>query len=68
MMTLPLELRRDSERLQWLAEVAVCTVGLRYPYWGFKGFLEFFRAEFDGPNRWVTLLAGDNLPIATPPA
>jgi hypothetical protein len=24
-------------------------------------------AEFDGPNRWVTLASGDNLPVTTPP-
>lgn len=40
---------------------------IRNNYWGFKGFLEFFRTEFDGPNLVVTLTPGSNLPIVTPP-
>jgi hypothetical protein len=63
-----LELRRDSSRFCWLAEVAVATEAIRSVHWGSRGFLEYFCAEFDGPNRWVTLTPGDNLPVTTPPA
>jgi hypothetical protein len=65
---LPLEIRRDSTRLCWLGEVAITTEVVRIPHWGFKGFLEYFQANFDGPNRFATLTAGDNLPVTTPPA
>jgi hypothetical protein len=64
---LTLELRRDATRVCWLAEVAVAPGPLRVVHWGLKGFLEYFTADFDGPNHWVTLKAGGNLPAATPP-
>ncbi|MBY0522633.1 MAG: retropepsin-like domain-containing protein [Gemmataceae bacterium] len=62
-----LELRRLTEQITWLAEVVVPTQHLPHAYWGFKGFLEFFRAEFDGPNHLITLTAGDNLPATVAP-
>jgi hypothetical protein len=62
-----LELTRDATQVCWLAEVAVAPQPLRIVHWGIKGFLEYFTADFDGPNRWVTLKAGGNLPAATPP-
>jgi hypothetical protein len=65
---LPLELIRDGVRLCWLGEIAVTTEAITKPHWGFKGFLEFFRADFDGPNRMLDWTAGDNLPVTTPPA
>ena len=61
---LVMELRRDSTRLCWTAEVALPTDAIPKPHWGFRGFLEFFTVSFDGPNRWVTLAPGDNLPAA----
>jgi hypothetical protein len=64
---LPVELIRDSVKLCWLAEVAIAIDGIRINHWGFTGFLEFFRAEFDGPNRVATLIAGANLPVIEPP-
>jgi hypothetical protein len=62
-----LELRRDATRVCWLAEVAVAPQPLRVVHWGIQGFLEYFTADFDGPNRWVILKAGGNLPAAAPP-
>ena len=56
------ELRRDRHVIAWKAEVAIPSVEIRRPIWGFKGFLEFFRARFDGPGRIVSLTAGPNLP------
>jgi hypothetical protein len=64
--TVTFQMRRDSQRLSWLAEVAVPIQSVKRSIWGFKGFLEYFRARFDGPNRRVTLTAGANLPKATP--
>jgi hypothetical protein len=66
--TLILELFRDFERISWQAEVAIATDELRRPHWGFKGFLEFFRTVFDGPNRQITLDPGPNLPRIVAPA
>jgi hypothetical protein len=66
--TLVFELLRDFERISWLAEVAIAPNALRRPHWGFKGFLEYFRAVFDGPNLQITLDPGPNLPCTTPPA
>jgi len=64
---LALELRRQATTIVWKTEVAIALGKIRYPYWGIQGFLEFFRAKFDGPNRVVTLAAGGNLPAAPPP-
>jgi hypothetical protein len=66
--TLQFHLLRDFERISWQAEVAIATDELRRPHWGFKGFLEFFRAVFDGPNRQITLDPGPNLPHIVAPA
>jgi len=58
-----IELRRDFGRITWLAEVAVATLPTVVDcHWGFKGFLEYFRARFDGPGRFVTLTATATLP------
>jgi hypothetical protein len=62
-----LALQRDSERYCWRAEVAVATQPIRVSHWGSKGYLEFFRATFDGPRRFASLVAGHNLPSALPP-
>ncbi len=62
------DLRRGASRVCWVADVAVTTqVTLQRPHWGFKGFLEYFLIEFDGPNRAVTLIPGTNLPTTNPP-
>jgi hypothetical protein len=63
---LPLELLRAPDQICWLGEVAVPLTAVHNNYWGFKGFLEYFRAEFDGPNRMITLTPGSNLPAVTP--
>jgi hypothetical protein len=60
------ELRRPHSSMFWRSEVAIPAQPIRHCYWGIKGFLEFFRAEFDGPNHAVTLIAGSNLPVAAP--
>ncbi len=65
--TLQFHLLRDFERISWQAEVAIAPDELRRPHWGFKGFLEFFRTVFDGPNLQITLDPGPNLPRTTPP-
>jgi hypothetical protein len=65
--TIILGLRRGGTAVYWHCELAIPTVPVPYCYWGFKGFLEYFRADFDGPNRVVTLTAGSNLPAAAPP-
>ena len=65
--SLILGLRKSGVQTYWHAQVAITTTPLSYCYWGIQGFLEFFRAEFDGPNRVVTLAAGGNLPAAPPP-
>jgi hypothetical protein len=62
------DLVRLPERICWLAEVAIAVEPIQQPHWGFKGFFEFIRADFDGPNRVITLTAGANLPVAAPPA
>lgn len=67
LVTLQLELLRPPDRICWLGEVAVPLAPVRNNYWGFKGFLEYFRAEFDGPKRTITLTPGGNLPAVTPP-
>lgn len=59
---LTFELRRDTRRISWSAEVGVALQSIQRPLWGYKGFLEYFRATFDGPRRLVTLTAGKNLP------
>ncbi len=65
---LRLEIRRDSTQLSWRASVEVPVGAGTRPHWGFKGFLEFFTCNFDGPNRWADLNAGPNLPAGpTPP-
>jgi hypothetical protein len=66
--SLVFELTRNAERVCWLAEVGITGDEMKKPHWGFKGFLEFFTAEFNGPGRAVDLTAGDNLPAATPPS
>jgi hypothetical protein len=66
--TLIFELLRDFEQISWFAEVAIAPDALRRPHWGFKGFLEFFRTVFDGPNLQITLDPGPNLPRTTAPA
>ncbi len=63
---LDFDVRRDMERICWRADVAVTTDKITRPHWGFKGFLQYFRAEFDGPNLVVTLTPGANLPTPTP--
>lgn len=65
--TVIFSLSRNSTRIWWLAEVAVATTALEKSLWGFKGFLEYFRFNYDGPNRCFTLTAGDNLPAVPPP-
>ena len=60
-------LRRNSTEICWQAEVGFPSFPVQRCYWGIKGFLEFFIAEFDGPNRVVTLTSGSNLPVATAP-
>jgi len=62
LVTLVLELRRDRRAVAWAAEVLVTKTPIQLTLWGIKGFLEFFRAEFDGPTRTVTLTPGNNLP------
>jgi hypothetical protein len=62
------DLRRGGSRFCWVADVAVATqVTFQRPHRGFKGFLEYFLTEFDGPNRIVTLFPGANLPVTNPP-
>jgi hypothetical protein len=65
--TLCLQFVRNGLQVSWMAEVAVALGGIRINHWGIKGFLEYFSADFDGPNRLVRLTAGDNLPATTPP-
>src|SRR5260370_14450638 len=65
---LPIELIRDGVSLYWLAEIAIALDPIRINHWGFKGFLEYFSADFNGPERQVKLTAGDNLPVTTPPS
>lgn len=65
--TLVFSLRRDATVLTWEGEVALADQYRGQPLWGFKGFLEFFRAEFNGPKRLVTLTPGDNLPLVSVP-
>jgi hypothetical protein len=63
-----LELRRNSRRYCWQAEVAVATQPIHLSLWGLKGFLEYFRTTLDGPRRFARLIAGQNMPKARPPA
>jgi hypothetical protein len=65
LVQLVLELRRDGQAVSWAADVAVTKAPLQSALWGMKGFLEFFRAEFDGPGRAVTLTPGLNFPAAS---
>jgi hypothetical protein len=60
------ELIRGSERIGWVAEMVIPVTGVDQSHWGFKGFLEYFRSEFDGPNRMITLTPGSNLPPVPP--
>lgn len=57
-----LEIRRKPARVCWSAEIGVAVGNLPQNLWGFKGFLEFFRATFDGPRRTFTLVPGRSLP------
>jgi hypothetical protein len=61
-------LSRHRSRICWHAEIAVALEAVTKPLWGFKGFLEYFRTCFDGPQRRVTLTAGNSLPKTTEPA
>jgi hypothetical protein len=63
-----LGLSRQRVRICWQAEVAVALEPVEKPHWGFKGFLEYFRANFDGPNRRVTLTPSERLPATNSPA
>lgn len=67
LVSLRLELARPPSRICWLGEVAIPLSPVRNNYWGFKGFLEYFRADFDGPNRVVTLTTGAGLPAVAVP-
>jgi hypothetical protein len=67
-VTVPLELWRNRNRICWRAEVAVATSAIQRSHWGFKGFLEFFRTTFDGPKRTFTLKPGVNLPAMDSPS
>jgi hypothetical protein len=66
--TVIMGLIRGRSRIYWRADVAVAIDPLPIPHWGFRGFLEFFRTNLNGPKRFVTLTAGENLPVAMPPA
>jgi hypothetical protein len=64
----PLQLARESTRLTWLADIVIVPDAIRINHWGFRGFMEYFRVEFDGPNHCVTLTPSDTLPVITPPS
>jgi hypothetical protein len=66
-LSLRLEISKKPKRLCWHADVAVTTTHIQRPHWGFRGFLEYFRATFDGPKRTFTLLPGANFPAIVPP-
>ena len=57
-----LELRCALETVRWRAEVGFTAAPLSIPLFGDKGFLEFFRCEFDGQLREVELTPKSNLP------
>lgn len=61
-ITLAMQLRRARVNWCWQAELAIAIEEIRINHWGHIGFLEYFRANFDGPNRLVTLTPGRNLP------
>ena len=60
--TITLELRCALETIRWRAEVGLTAAPLSIPLFGDKGFLEFFRSEFDGQLREVELKPKGNLP------
>lgn len=55
-------IRRNGFELSWQAEVAIAPHRLKRMIWGCRGFLQYFRAEFDGPHRRVSLTPRQNLP------
>jgi hypothetical protein len=53
---------RRQETYEWTAMVGFVAASLHYSLLGHAGFLQFFRAEFDGESRDVTLIPKPSFP------
>ena len=63
-----LELRAAAATVRWKATVAFADDPLTIIHLGHRGFLEFFRATFHGPERKVSLDPQPTLPAYQPNA
>jgi hypothetical protein len=59
---LTLEIRSATETVRWRAEVGFTAAPLSVPVFGDRGFLEYFRSEFDGQFREIELTPKPNIP------